>query len=396
MSSSAVAIILMKIVIIIAVARLLGYLAERLKQPAVLGELIAGILLGPSLFDLVHETDPIFTFLAEIGVIVLLFLVGLESNIYQLLKVGKASFFVAVLGILVPFGLGYFYCIYAGYSTMIALLVGGTLTATSVGITMRVLSELGKTNSEEGKIILGAAVLDDIIGLIVLAVIVGILATGKVSLFTVLELSGYSLLFLIGSIYLGIVFVPTIHKLVHKLELEKTFVISAFIFALFLAALANWIGLATIIGSFAAGLVLERTEHKEHFHQKMKPVADLFVPIFFVMAGAVMDVRTLLNLNVLLPILILTAIAVVGKIVAGLGAHGTKASKVAVGLGMIPRGEVGLIFATYGLSYKIFSSELYSIIVVVVMLTTFVTPPLLVKVLKKGKPEEKKGIADFS
>ena len=151
MSESQIGLLLVKLVIIIVLARLAGYLAEKLKQPAVLGELIAGVLLGPSLFNIVHETDPVLKFLSEIGVIILLFLVGLESNIYQLLKVGRASFIVACIGVIIPFLLGYFYFIYSGYSTFVALLVGGTLTATSVGITMRVLSELGKTNSEEGR-----------------------------------------------------------------------------------------------------------------------------------------------------------------------------------------------------------------------------------------------------
>ena len=377
MSTSQIGILLIKLVIIILAARLFGYLAEKIKQPVVLGELIAGVLLGPSLFNILHEGDPVLDFLSAIGVIILLFIIGLESNIYQLLKVGRASFLVACIGVIVPFVLGYFYFIFNGYPVAVAMLVGGTLTATSVGITTRVLSELGKTNSEEGRIILGAAVIDDVIGLIVLAVVVGIVVAGHVSLFDVFKLSSYSILFLAGSIYLGIKFVPAIYKIVHKLELEKTFVISAFVFALVLAVIANWIGLATIVGSFAAGLILERTEHKENFQQKMKPVADLFVPIFFVMAGAVMNVHTLLDVKILLPILILTVIAIIGKIVAGMGAYGTKANKFQIGLGMIPRGEVGIIFATFGLANKIIEPSLYALLVVVIMLTTFIAPPLL-------------------
>ncbi len=395
MAFSPILILLIKLVIIIAAARLFGYLAEKIKQPAVLGELIAGVLLGPSLFSLVEESDPVLKFLSEIGVIILLFIVGLESNLHQLLKVGRASMSVAFIGVAVPMALGYFYFVLTGHSVAEALLVGGTLTATSVGITMRVMSELGKTNSEEGKIILGAAVIDDVIGLIILAVVVGIIGSGHVSLFNIFKLSAYSILFLAGSIYLGIKYVPAIHRFAHRLELEKTFVISAFLFALALAIIANWIGLATIVGSFAAGLVLERSEHKEHFKEKMKPVADLFVPIFFVMAGAVMNVKAF-NLQVLLPIAILFVIAIIGKIVAGIGAYGTNANKFHIGLGMIPRGEVGLIFAAYGLTYKIISNELYSILVIVIMLTTFITPPLLAKFMKKGKPEERKGIPDFA
>ena len=304
--------------------------------------------------------------------------------------------FVAIIGVIVPMALGYFYFIFTGHSTTVALFVGGTLTATSVGITMRVLSELGKTKTEEGKIILGAAVIDDVLGLIVLAVVVGIVATGHVSLFNVFKLTAYGVLFLVGSIYIGIKYMPKIYRLVHEFEIEKTFVIAAFIFALFLAIIANWIGLATIVGSFAAGLILERAEHKEHYYERMKPVADLFVPIFFVMAGAVMNIKTLFDLQSLLPIIFITLIAIVGKIVAGLGAYGTKANKFQIGLGMIPRGEVGLIFVAYGLSTKVIDAHLYSLLVVVVMLTTFVTPPLLAAFMKKGKKEKVKRIADVS
>lgn len=393
LTSAQVEEVLIRLLLIVFVARAFGYIAEKLKQPAVLGELIAGILLGPSLLNLISVDDPILKFLSELGVIILLFLVGLESNIYQLMKVGRASFLVAGIGVAVPLALGYFYFTLSGHSATASLLVGGTLTATSVGITMRVLSDLGKTSSEEGRIILGAAVIDDVLGLIVLAVVLGIVSTGHFSALNVAKLSLYSVLFLAGSIFLGIKFVPAIYRALHRLELERTFVIAAFIFALALAIAANQIGLATVVGSFAAGLILERTEHKVHYHEKMKPVADLFVPIFFVLAGSLMDIRALGNLNVLAPIAILTAIAIAGKVVAGIGAVGTTARKFIVGLGMIPRGEVGLIFAAYGFTNKIITADLYSLLVVVVMLTTFVTPPLLARFMGKGQPENPKGIA---
>jgi Kef-type K+ transport system membrane component KefB len=395
MSASPVAETLLTLVLIIVAARLGGFLARKIKQPAVLGELVAGVLLGPSLFHLVNEHDPVLTFLAEIGVIILLFLVGLESNIHSLLKVGKASSLVAIIGVVAPFAFGYWYFIVNGYPSTVALFVGATFTATSVGITMRVLSELGKTNSNEGKVILGAAVIDDVLGLIILGIVIGIVSTGHVDLFSTIRLGVYSVVFLFGSIYIGLKFVPRIYSIIHKLEKQRTFVISTFIFALALSLIANWIGLATIVGSFAAGLILERTEHKEHFEEKMKPVADLFVPVFFVMAGAVMDVHTLFNLEVIGPILILTGLAIVSKVIAGVGAYG-KASMLQVGIGMIPRGEVGLIFATYGLTYSIISTQLYSIMVVVIMLTTFVTPPLLAAYMTRGKKEKERGIPDFS
>ena len=370
--------ILLKFLIILIAAKLAGWACHRLKQSAVLGELLVGMLLGVSLFNIITpEIKEIFTFLAEFGVIILLFEVGLESNIYKLLKVGLASTLVAVVGVVLPFFMGFFLFQSLGYSALVSMFVGATLTATSVGVTMRIFSEKNAIDSNEGKVILGAAVIDDVLGLIILSVLAGIVEFGKVSLFNIGKISLFSILFLAGSIYLGIKIAPYLLKLAKKLEVKRTYAITAIVFAFGLAYIANWIGLATIVGAFAAGLILETREDKDHIRERIRPLADVFVPIFFVNAGMLMDVKTLGNTAILLPLALLFVVAFLGKIVAGFAALKVKAKKLVIGIGMIPRGEVGIIFATFGLANNIVTAELYALLVVVIMLTTFVAPPLL-------------------
>lgn len=376
--SEDIGILILKLLVIIASAKFAGILAEKVKQPAVLGEILAGVVLGPSIFGLIQPgQESVLAFLAEIGVILLLFEVGLESNLQQLLKAGLASLLVASIGVAVPFALGYYYMIATGATTLVALFVGATLTATSVGVTMRVFSDLKKIQSEEAKVILGAAVIDDVIGLIILSVLVGVVETGTVSMFGIGKILLYSIVFLVASIAIGIRFTPFIFRIVHGLGIRRTFIVSAFLFALALAFIANKIGLATIVGAFAAGLILEQTQHKEHIIERIKPVSNLFVPIFFVMAGVYLNVWSMLEPGVLRLVFVLLAIAIVGKMASGLGCVKTKAKRFAVGLGMIPRGEVGLIFASYGLVNGLANDALYSILVAVVMLSTLIVPPLL-------------------
>ncbi|MBD3313596.1 cation:proton antiporter [Candidatus Woesearchaeota archaeon] len=392
--------ILFKLLIIVIAAKAGGWVFERLKQPAVLGELIIGVLLGPSLFGLINPfvehgtvaftTFEILTFLGEIGVILLLFQVGLESNIYQLLKAGLDSSLVAIIGVVVPVAAGFAFFKYVYLApTLVSIVVGATLAATSVGITMRVLSEIKKVSSTEGKIILGAAVIDDIMGLIILSVIAG-LAAGQASNlgFTIGKIILFTIIFLVGTLVIGIKFTPQIYAWAHRMKIKRTFVVSSFIFALLASFLAHLIGLATIVGAFAAGLVFERLEEKEHFERRIKPLADIFVPIFFVMAGVYLDIHSM-NAGMLYVVGILTVIALIGKVVAGWGVVKAKASKLAIGVGMIPRGEVGLIFASFGITQGIIHSGTYSALVIVIMITTLITPPLLVQLMKSGKKDKK-------
>jgi Kef-type K+ transport system membrane component KefB len=369
--------ILLELLVILILAKGAGWLCHKIDQSAVLGELLVGVILGPSLLHFIDPGSEVIIFLAELGVIILLFEVGTESNLYKLLKVGLPATLVAIVGVILPLLGGYLYYMTTGATTLVSLFVGATLTATSVGVTMRIFSDKGKLDSNEGKVILGAAVIDDILGLIMLSIVVSIAEVGRVSIFNVGKVTFLSILFLVGSIYLGIKFAPKIMKLVHSLKLKRIFAVTAMVFALGFSWLAYEVGLATIVGAFAAGLILETTEEKEHIRDRIKPLADIFIPIFFVHAGLMMNLQNLSNTALFLPMGILFVIAILGKFLSGFVAIGAKVSKLVVGIGMIPRGEVGLIFAAFGLSNAIIGEELYALLVVVIMLTTFIAPPLL-------------------
>ena len=378
---------LVRVVIILITAKLAGELFEKFRQSAVLGELLVGVLLGPSLLGFIDPTNEILKFLAEVGVILLLFEVGLESNLVKMLKVGWNSFRVAIIGVLIPFILGWAYYHFMGHTLMVSLFVGATLTATSVGVTIRVLGDIKKVDSPEGRVILGAAVIDDIIGLIILSVLVSMIQVGSVQVSVIARSIVFAMLFLVLTTWIGIRYAETIFKYVHSMQVRGALISASVAFAFILAVLANLIGLATIVGSFAAGLVLETTERKEHIIRRIAPVSDLFVPMFFIMAGAHTDLHSL-SLRALPIIGILFVIAIISKLVSGWGCQKKVASRLGVGIGMMPRGEVGLIFATIGLSGGIISAELYGILVIVIMATTLVTPPVLRPVLlAQGKKE---------
>jgi len=360
-------------------AKLFGEATARLAQPAVLGELLAGVIIGPGVLGLVHES-PVLHALAELGVLILLLEVGLESDVGDLLRAGLQATLVALVGVVVPFATGYGMMQWLGYEPLVAVFVGATLTATSVGITARVLADLGRLQDASAKVVLGAAVVDDILGLIILAVVTGIAQTGSISLVGVSILSAKAVVFLVVAIFIGIRLAPTLVSWVVSMKTRGTDIVYSLIFALALAAVANVVGLATIIGAFAAGLVLATTERREHIEQRIKPVADLLVPVFFVSVG--MNVQPAL-LNPFAEdaefavALVLSAIAVVSKLAAGLAVYQREVRRWPVGVGMIPRGEVGLIFAGAGLSAGVIARDLYSALVGVVMLTTFVAPPWL-------------------
>jgi len=383
LSESIIFEVMLKLIVILVAAKLAGYIFDLIKQPRVLGELLAGVLLGPSLFGFITGHEEILLFLSEVGVIILLFLVGLESNIHELLKSGKSALMVAVIGVVAPLLLAMPYLLYIeAIDFNVALFVAATLTATSVGVTMRVLSEMKKISSLEGKIILGAAVIDDVIGLVILSVLVGIAETGSVEMMGVAQTIITAFLFLAVTVIVGMKLEEPILRLIRHLKVKRSFIVTAVIFALLLGYLADYIGLAAIVGAFAAGLILEREEHKEHIMKKAEVIGDVFTPIFFVMAGVVVNIYTI-NMDLLPLAAVLLVIALISKIVAGFGAIGTKASKMAVGVGMIPRGEVGLIFATIGLKELVLGEGIYSVLVVVIMLTTLVTPPILKKLMEK-------------
>lgn len=413
---------------IILLAAKFASLVERFGQPAVLGELIIGValgnlyLLGIDIFEPIKHNGTI-RFLAELGVVILLFHIGLESNLSEMTRVGVRAGLVAIIGVVLPFASGYIIgpWLLPGLSNETYLFLGASLTATSVGITARVFHDLGKLQSAEAKIVLGAAVIDDVLGLIVLAVVSAIVESGSVSIGAVQWIIFKAAAFLIGTTIIGHFLAPYISQAFSRINpgvgMKFTLAISI---GLIFAYLAEVIGLAPIVGAFAAGLVLEpvhfryfkdsglivdlkdivknydlslrrpissviRTHSSHQIDELILPVSLFFVPIFFVVTG--MDVRldTLANPSIVLVALAITVIAFIGKYAAGLAAGSV--NKAIVGWGMVPRGEVGLIFAAKGKLLGVVSDEAFSVIVIMVILTTLLTPPMLSYLLKKQEAE---------
>jgi Kef-type K+ transport system membrane component KefB len=365
------------LVAILVAAKLLGELAEKVGQPAVLGELLAGVLLGSSVLGILDPNVEVIHLLAEVGVVLLLFQIGLETNLPRLLKVGPAAAAVAVTGVVVPFALGYLVALLLGLETLPAVVCGAALTATSVGITARVLSDLGRLQEPESQIVLGAAVIDDIIGLIILAVVANIMAGGELTVASVGITTVLAFGFVIGVVVIGRLVVPPLFDLLARVGREETLGTMALAFAFLIAFFADQVGSALIIGAFSAGLVLGPTPHAHVVEHGVLRLSMLFVPIFFVWVGAAVDVRTFADPQVLLVGGSLIAVAIAGKFVAGYAPFWFKGRKAVIGVGMMPRGEVGLIFAQMGLTTGALTTGLFSALTLMVMVTTFVAPPLL-------------------
>lgn len=398
--------VLLGLAVILVAAKLGGSLFERLALPPVLGELLFGVLLGNAglagipLFEGLRA-DPAMDLLARIGAVVLLFEVGLETDAKGMLAVGLPSLLVAVVGMVAPFLLGYGF----GLSFLpeaplgTHLFMGAALTATSVGITARVLKDLRKLNLPESRIILGAAVIDDVLGLVVLAVVSGIVTAGAISLTTATVILLKAVGFLVLATLIGRWLAPHLGRAAMALGIG-TKLAAALVFCFVLSYLADGIGLATIVGAFAAGLILEeghfhpplRDEHLDvefqgerldvqarttpSLQQLTHPLSSILVPVFFVLMGVRVRLETFADLSVLREAAALTLAAFVGKQACGLAVR-KDYNRLAIGLGMVPRGEVGLIFASMGKSLGAVDDALYASIVIVVVLTTVVTPPFL-------------------
>jgi Kef-type K+ transport system membrane component KefB len=381
--------VLLSLVLVWLAAKVAGEAMERIGQTAVLGELLAGVIIGPGALGLVHESQGLHA-LAELGVLILLFEVGLESDLGELLRAGLQATIVALVGVAAPFAVGYAVMDWLGHPALLAVFVGATFIATSVGITARVLRDLGRLQDAAAKVVLGAAVVDDILGLIILAVVTGVAQTGGVSLVTVGLLSGKAIAFVVVAILVGIRLAPALTRWIGRMQARGTLIVYSVVFAVALAAVADLMGLATIIGAFAAGLILATTERRAHIEERIKPVADLLVPVFFVTVGMKVQPAMLnpfaANTQFAL-VLLLAAVAVVSKLAAGLGVYQRGVRRWPVAVGMVPRGEVGLIFAGVGLSAGVIAEDLYSALIVVVMLTTFAAPPWLRALYREPAPE---------
>jgi len=391
---------LLALTVILVAAKLGADLAQRLGQPAVLGELVGGVIVGNLALVGVDGlafigTDPIVDALANLGVIVLLFEVGLESTLAQMARVGLSAAVVAVLGVLAPLALGYGVgaVLLPDHSFYVHLFLGATLTATSVGITARVLRDIGQSQSKEARVILGAAVIDDVLGLVALAAVSGIIAAAdkgqSATLGPIAIIVGKAVLFLGGSVGIGVMLAPFLYRNAARLRGGGVLLGVSLAFCFFLAWLAGVFGLAPIVGAFAAGLILEGAHFQpfvdrgeQELEELIHPVSHFLAPVFFVVMGFRVDLSTFAHVEVLGLALALTAAAVIGKQVCMLGVFDRSIRRLPVGLGMIPRGEVGLIFANIGLGLtvggeRIIDDGTFTAVVIMVILTTLLTPPLL-------------------
>ncbi len=380
----------LKLLVIIISAKFFAEIFTYLNLPSVLGEVIAGIIIGPSLFGFI-QPDETFHLLAEIGILLLLFEVGLETDVGQIIKVGVQSTLVAVTGVAAPFFLGFWLAHYIFDMALIpSLFVGGTLVATSIGITVRVLSDLKKQNTRVSKIVLGAAVLDDVIGVVILAVLYDFAVKGTVSIADTARILAFITAFLLLAPIIAKLFVPTLARL-SSISRTKGMVPTLIVsMILGMAIISHKVGAPEILGAFAAGIALARRfflplgatiEHYSHelaekIEGGMKPIIELFVPIFFVMVGVSINLRVI---DVASGAFwgfagALTAVAIIGKLVSGLWVSGGWNKKISTGIAMIPRGEVGLIFAEVGRRSKIFDDSIYAVIVFVVAFTTLLAP----------------------
>ena len=381
---------LLALIAIFVAAKLFGELAERLGQPAVLGELVGGMIVGVSGLHLVDPHDATIHLLSELGVILLLFLIGLETDLGKLMSVGGSATAVAIVGVLLPLAGGIAFGEFLGLRMMVSVFLGASLTATSVGITARVLSDLGHLQDDESQVVLGAAVVDDIIGLVLLTLVGTLAAGGALTFLGVGRVILVAFGFVIVAIVVGSQLAPRLIRVIDRIEMQRGLFFSAIVFMLLLAFLAQKVGSAVIIGAFAAGLVLARTERGRDIAREVHDVAQFFIPIFFVVVGAAVDVKSMTGRFLWIG-LALTAIGILGKVAAGYVVWKKGLRRTVIGVGMIPRGEVGLIFAQIGLSSALLSAGLYSAVALMVMLTTFITPPLLRRLLVQKPPDRKPG-----
>jgi Kef-type K+ transport system membrane component KefB len=392
--------VLLALAAVLVFAKIGGYIAERMGQPSVLGELVIGVVLGNVGAAGIHSLDWIkgdatLGLLANLGAVILLFEVGLESTLRDMVRVGARALAVAVLGVIAPWLLGWWVgaLLLPDRSVYVHIFLGATLTATSVGITARVLKDLGRSQTAEARIILGAAVIDDVLGLVILAVVGSVIAAADagqaLSLDSAVFVLGKAVIFLFTALAIGTFASPRVFRFASRSRGHGTLLTIALAFCFALASLASAIGLAPIVGAYAAGLILEETHYREftdrgerRLEELVHPISTLLVPLFFVLMGMRVDLGAFAQPGALGLATLLTVAAIVGKQACTLGAIASSLDRMTIGIGMIPRGEVGLIFANIGLGLvvhgeRIVDDRIYSAVVIAVMATTLVTPPAL-------------------
>jgi len=372
--------------IIFTSAKLMGEIAVRLRMPPIVGEIMAGMILGTYVLGVIDTHNEVLMTFAEIGVIFLMFYVGLEIRVKDLFAVGRTAVMVGVLGALFPLILGFGAMIFLGFEVVESLFVGTAILATSVGISVKVLSDLGLIKHKVAYIVLGAAVLDDILALIVLALVRG-LARGQFDALEFMILVVESLVFVGFLTMWGPKLAKRTRKWVERINIpEGPFVLSV-ILCLGLAELADLIGLAAIIGAFMAGIIIDELAGVYDLERKVKYVSEFLLPFFFVMMGAHLDPMVFLNSRTLLLTLLITVVAVVSKILGAVAATWKEEWMVRIqtGICMVPRGEVGIIVGLVGISLQTITKELYSLVLGMSLLTTIIAPPLILWAFRKDR-----------
>lgn len=370
--------IILALFVMLAAAKIMAEIFERLKQPAVVGEILAGVVIGPSLLGWVAPSD-VITILAEIGVIFLLFTVGLETKPKDIFRVGPRATVVGVLGVILPFVSGYFIAMAWDGSFAEAMFIGAAMVATSVGITARVLGSMGLLDRETSRIILGAAVIDDILGLIILS-LVSAVSQGSVSYTGLAKTAAAAILFTAFVALIGSRVMTRLAPSIERLRLSKPFFNIGLVLCLGLSLASIYVGVAAIIGAFLAGMALaEATEDNHKMHKLTSGVTEFLVPFFLVNIGMQLDLAVFREMSVVVLAIVITVAAVITKFVGcGLGGWGmTKREMAQVGVGMVPRGEVGIVVAQIGLGLGVISGHFFAAVLFMAVATTLIAPPLI-------------------
>jgi Kef-type K+ transport system membrane component KefB len=375
--------LLFSLAAVIVATKLLGELARRLGQPSVLGELLAGIVLGGSALALVDPRDPAMRALSDLGLFVLMFQIGLHTDVRSLRRVALEAAMVAVAGVVVPFAAGFLAARALGATTIAALIAGASLSATSVAISARTLGDKGVLRTTEGQVVLGAALADDVMGLIILSIVVALAGGAGISATGIVRTSAVSIGFIGIALVAGTYMMPATFRLLDGIRTKGSLAMLGLAFGLLLSAIAVASGTAMIMGAAAAGMILHPIPQRHEIERVTAQVGYFLVPVFFAGVGASIELRALASLQALEIGTALVAVGILGKVIAGFAPWKFKGNKLLIGAAMVPRGEVGLIFAQVGLSTGAITAELFAAIIAMVVVTTFVTPPLVSAVIRR-------------
>ena len=378
---------LLQLFAILLAAKVGNEIFRRLGQPTIVGEILGGLVVGPAVLG-IYEISTETQLFAEIGVVLLLFQVGLETRLHELLRVGATALAVGVLGVLLPFAAGFAAAELTGGEPSLAIFLAAALTATSVGITSHVLRDLGALQTRSGRIILGAAVIDDVLAIMILSVASGV-AAGSVAFDTVATLIGVALLFIVVVVLGGTRMLAHRRSLLTAPRFADTPLLPGMIIMLGLAAVASLIGLAAIIGAFLGGMVVGESSERRALEEEVAPIAAFFTPFFFGFIGAQVDIASLGSLDTALLLLGITVLAILSKFVgAYIGAlREGRARATLIGWGMVPRGEVGFVVAGLGLTAGAIDASVYSVVVGMAIITTLIVPPLLPVLVRRAEQQ---------